>query len=119
MNWYWFNIKLGHDFKYGPGVYAQWVNLAMSDESEILWEDCHPTETDAYGNPKVVWNPEPLNLGFEYKDEIVPFVKENPEKVRDAVLYSYEYEESVHLWKHYSVYCHNCYDEDGKPLKEY
>lgn len=113
MKYYWFNIKLGRDFRHGPGVYAQWVCLVMDENGKILWENCHPTETDNWGNPKIIWTEEPDGFSFDYKDEIVPYVKENPEKVKQCVLDSFEYEESIHLWKHYSIWCYECFDSEG------
>ena len=108
---YWFNIKLGNDFEMGPGVYASWVNLVMDENGKILWENCSDDGTD-----RLIWTPEPDNIGFEFKDEHTRFVRENPGKVREAVLQSYEFGGYVHLWDRFSVYCHECYDEKGWPL---
>ena len=105
--YYWFNIQLGRNFKYGAGVYAQHVNLVLDDKGKILWEN-YDKETR-----KEIWSEKPTNIGFDRKDEIVKFVSENPKIVEEAVLDSYKYREQMPLWKDFSVWCHECFDSDG------
>lgn len=77
MGHYSFNIRLGYDFECGDGVYASWVNLRLTDNGEILWENADMEHYRRTGEEKIIWSDEPSHLLFDYKEEIVPFVKEN------------------------------------------
>lgn len=111
---YWFNIQLGNDFEFGRGVYAPWVCLVLDDEGRILWENCHPTETDANGNPKTIWTKQPDGFDFLRKKEIVDYVNKNPDIIQEKVLESYDFKEAVHLYGVFSIYCYECFDSEGE-----
>ena len=106
-NW-WFNIQLGANRN---GRYAQWCNLVLLKDGKILWQgfdkDCNE-----------IWSSEPTNIGFDYKDEVVQYVRDNHEKVVQAVLESLETRESVPLTGKFSVWCHGHYGDGGELIEE-
>lgn len=114
---YWFNIKLGKDFEDGPGIYAPWVNLVLLEDGKILWEAFDEDHYRKTGEDRIIWAEEPMGIGFDHKDEVVGYVRANPEKVARAVADSFENGEFAPLFGKFSVWCHGHYDVDGSEIR--
>ena len=106
-NW-WFNIQLGRN---SHEKYAQWCTLALLKDGRILWQDFDR-------NCNEIWVDAPANIDFDYKDEVIEYVKDNHDKVVQAVIDSLETREQVHLTDKFSVWCHGHYDDDGRLIED-